>query len=222
MYELSLAFDKGHLFVKIDGSHWLLDTGAPTSFGSREIAIADEDFAIPEDYMGLTAGELSGHVDHSVSGILGADILNNFDILIDIRNAKISFTREEISLGGETLEMADFMGIPIIEVEIGGVGRRMFFDTGAQVSYYQDESLCSYPAIGSISDFYPGFGEFQTDTYRVDARIGATRFELCCGSLPGMLGMTLSMAGVDGIIGNEIISDHVLGYFFRRQKLVMT
>ena len=221
MHELSLTFHKGHLFVKMDGSDWLLDTGAPTSFGTREIAIANENFTIPENYMGLTAGELSGYVDHLVSGILGADILNGFDVLVDVKNEKVSLTREEISVDGETLEMTDFMGIPIIEVEIGGLDRHMFFDTGAQVSYFQDESLCTFPAIGSIADFYPGFGEFQTETYLVDAGIGATRFELCCGSLPGVLGMTLSMAGVDGIIGNEIISDHVLGYFFRRQKLVI-
>jgi hypothetical protein len=35
------------------------------------------------------------------------------------------------------------------------------------------------------------------------------------------LGMTLTMAGVEGIIGNELITDRALGYFPRRQKLVI-
>ena len=72
-----------------------------------------------------------------------------------------------------------------------------------------------------MTDFYPGFGDFQTETYRVEATIGANRFELCCGSLPDILGATLAMAGVDGIIGNEILGDHVVGYFPRRQMLVI-
>jgi hypothetical protein len=222
MQQFSLRHQKGHLFIHIDGDDWLLDTGAPTSFGTNCVAIGGQKFSIPRSYMGLDAEELSGFVKCPTSGIIGADVLNGFDILIDIRQGLVLFSAEEISLEGEAIEMTDFMGIPVIQANIGGSDRKMFFDTGAQISYLQDDSLVNFPSNGVVSDFYPGFGEFETETYRVDTMLGTTKFELICGSLPGMLGMTLGIAGVEGIIGNEILMERTLGYFPRQRFLVLS
>ena len=38
------------------------------------------------------------------------------------------------------------MGIPIVTAEIGGRANRMFFDTGAQISYLQSDALKTLPA----------------------------------------------------------------------------
>ncbi|RKZ79968.1 MAG: hypothetical protein DRQ35_03185 [Gammaproteobacteria bacterium] len=80
----------------------------------------------------------------------------------------------------------------------------------------------NFPSTGEVSDFYPGFGEFETETYRVDTMLGTTKFGLICGSLPGALGMTLGIASVEGIIGNEILMERTLGYFPRRRLLVLS
>ncbi|HNQ90149.1 MAG TPA: hypothetical protein PKM73_16145, partial [Verrucomicrobiota bacterium] len=43
MNTLPLRFKDGHLFVEIGGELWLLDTGAPTSFGTwRSLTISGE------------------------------------------------------------------------------------------------------------------------------------------------------------------------------------
>ena len=44
----------------------------------------------------------------------------------------------------------------------------MFPDTGAQISYLQHEALSGFRPTGSLSGFYPGFGDFQTGTHRTD------------------------------------------------------
>ena len=49
----------------------------------------------------------------------------------------------------------------------------------------------NFPSNGVVGDFFPGFGKFETETYWVDTFLGTTKFELVCGSLPGMLGMIL-------------------------------
>jgi hypothetical protein len=222
MHDITLKIQEGHLFGNIDGYDWLLDTGAPMSFGrNQSIKIEGQDFLVSSSYMGLTAAQLSEYVDHSTAGIIGADVLNNFDILIDVKSERVSFSTEQIAIDGEALRITDFMGIPIVQANISGADRRMFFDTGAQISYFQDESLDTFPAVGTLTDFYPGIGQFQTNTYRVNATLGNVRYELRCGSLPGILGMTLMMAGTEGIIGNEILHDRVAGYFPRRQMLVL-
>ena len=221
MFTTDLNFLNGHLFVSIDSNDWLLDTGAPSSFGDiQEFQIADRDFTISNDLAGLTASLLSGHVDHNTVGLIGADILNTFSILFDVANKKISFSLDKVELDGDTLEINEVMGIPIVTALIGGEEKQMFFDTGAQISYLQNQSLNEYPSAGVMDDFYPGIGEFQTETYMVDALLGTQQLTLRCGSLPELLGMTLMMAGSEGIIGNEVMVDRVVGYFPKQKQLV--
>jgi hypothetical protein len=42
---------------------------------------------------------------------------------------------------------------------------------------------------------------------------------LRCGQLPGLLGMSLMMADVQGILGNAILERKTVGYFPRRNML---
>jgi len=95
------------------------------------------------------------------------------------------------------------------------------FDTRHELSYFQDDSLSGFPEAGIVTDFYPGFGQFETQTYRLPVTIGETRLTLRCGSLPTLLGLTLSMAGTQGIVGNEILATRVVGYFPGRRLLVI-
>jgi len=222
MHTASLKLQSGHLYISLNGHDWLLDTGAPTSFGDiQSIQIGEEEFIFLDNYMGLTASQLSEFTDHSLMGIIGADVLNMFNVLIDVPGKAVSFSRDAVALDGSTLTVDEFMGIPIVLVGIGGTDRRMFFDTGAQISYFQDESIKAFPSAGKIDDFYPGVGSFQTETYMVDAIIGSEEHSLRCGSLPESLGMTLMMAGVEGIVGNEILTNRIVGYFSKQRQLVL-
>jgi len=51
--------------------------------------------------------------------------------------------------------------IPIIPVTIAGEAFRLFFNTGAQVSYLQDDLLDTFPSAGVMQDFYPGFASLR-------------------------------------------------------------
>lgn len=221
MFTTALKFRDGHLYANIDGFDWLLDTGAPTTFGDVEsLSMGATEFTIPDSYMGLNATQLSGYVGHSTAGIIGADVLNEFYLLIDVQGEHVSFSIDEVELPGDGLQMEEMMGVPIIHANIAGADRRMFFDTGAQISYFQDESLNTFPSEGAVSDFYPGMEPFQTETYRVEVTIGGMSQKLRCGSLPEVLGMTLMIAGTEGIIGNEILSNRIVGYFPKQKQLI--
>ena len=113
------------------------------------------------------------------------------------------------------------MEIPIITASVSGREFKMFLDTGAQVSYLQDEIIESFPKSDSMTDFFPGFGTFDTETYLVDMGLGCLQFSLRCGTLPLMLGMTLMMGGTEGVLGNDIFRDKKVGYFPRRRLLVI-
>lgn len=218
-----LILENGHPFITLPEGTFLLDTGAPTSFGRVSPIILDrQSFALPPGYMGLTAQVLSTYVGRETDGILGADILNQFDILIDLPQSRVCFSTAPMECDGEVLPLDFCMGVPIVASTVSGKSVKMFFDTGAQISYLQDDGLSSFPAEGIVTDFYPGVGQFSTDTFRTPIQLGCAVYELRCGRLPTLLGMTLMLAGTGGIIGNEILRGRLAGYFPRRRRLVVS
>ena len=222
MHELPLHFRDGHLFAELAGDLWLLDTGAPASFGTTgALALAGESFSVGAGYMGLDTATLSELTGVRCAGLLGADVLGRFDHILDVPAGTLRLSSEELTHDGQILDLEEFMGIPIVHARLGEVECRMMFDTGAQLSYFQDDSLSGFPEAGIVTDFYPGFGQFETQTYRLPVTIGETRLTLRCGSLPTLLGLTLSMAGTQGIVGNEILATRVVGYFPGRRLLVI-
>ena len=223
MQTYPLILDNGHLFIALAEGTFLFDTGAPTSFGRvSPLALEGQRFNFPPGYMGLTAELLSTYVGHKTDGILGGDILNQFDILIDTPQSRVCFSSAQLNCDGEILPVDFFMNVPILAADVEGKPVKMFFDTGAQISYFQDDSLSSFPAEGSVTDFYPGVGQFFTDTFRTPIQLGRTRYELRCGQLPDLLGMTLMLAGTDGIVGNELLHRRLVGYFPRRRQLILS
>ncbi len=222
MNTLPLQLRDGHLFVELGGELWLLDTGAPTSFGTAEnIFIGGEEFRLGSSYLGLTAATLSSFVGVPCVGLLGADVLGRFDMVFDTPSGSLAISTGELVHSGQSVRLDEFMGIPIVIARVGGSDYRMFFDTGAQISYFQDDSLTEFPAAGSVTDFYPGVGQFQTETHEVPVSLGGVAFTLRCGTLPGLLGMTLMMASTEGIVGNAILSNRIVGYFPRRRMMVL-
>lgn len=222
MTTLPLQLRDGHLFVESGGELWLLDTGAPSSFGTTaSLSIAGEQFTLGNSYHGLTAGTLSSFVGVQCAGLLGADVLGRFDFIFNAASGTLSLSTGELKHRGQSVRLDDFMGIPILTAQIAGTEYRMFFDTGAQISYFQSESLWDFPAAGSVTDFYPGIGQFQTDTYQVEVALGGVPFTLRCGALTGLLSATLEMAGTQGIVGNQILCNRTVGYFPRRRLLVL-
>lgn len=165
---MTLDFLEGQLFVGLPEGRFLLDTGAPQSFGD---------------------------------------------------GGTIELTDHPLPELGEAMPLRFIMGVPILSARIGAEACDLFFDTGAQISYWQGSGLSSFPDAGTISDFYPGFGPFTSSAHRVPITVGSTTTELRCGRLPDLLGMTLMMAGATGILGIEFLRGRTVLYLPRRQSL---
>lgn len=222
MFTLLLIFNNGHLFVKLEDKLWLYDTGAPTSFGAVDcLKFAGKQFHLSSSCFGLTVAMLSQYVGLECSGLLGADVLGRFDHILDTAGGTLTVSTAELSHDGQRLRVDEFMGIPIVMARVDGSDYRMFFDTGAQISYFQDDSLTMFPSAGSITDFYPGAGQFQIDTHEVPISLGDMVLVLRCGSLPSLPGSMLMMAGTQGIVGNQAVTDRIVGFFPRRSLLCL-
>lgn len=222
MTEFPLSYESDHLYAKINNQLWLIDTGSPISFGDyKNIVIDQERFEIPNTHLGITAAILSKITGAKCSGLIGMDILENFDILFDLQHAKIVISFKPLCMFGEQHALEDFMSIPIIKVKIAGVKYKMFFDTGSHICYLQNECVTRFPDLGQVQDFLPMIGEFVTNTYNVKFVIGKNTYNFQTGRLQGILGTTLLMSGVEGVLGNKLVQKMLIGFFPRRNILCM-
>jgi hypothetical protein len=212
----------GHIIIREGAVAYLIDTGAPLSVGkSRVLAFAGEEFEVQNNYMGVTPQELSRHIGANIDALFGADILNNFNLLIDPRSSEILLLEGEITSSGIELEVDYFMGIPIIQAEVNGRAIRMFFDTGAKLSYLDPEITKNCPTLGTAHDFYPGVGLFETQIFLVPIRLGIAEIDLTVGVLPDLLHLTLMLADTSGILGTAILSDFAVELNPQQRKLVL-
>jgi FAD/FMN-containing dehydrogenase len=66
-----LIFKNGYLFINLADKLWLIETGAPASFGVNGIIITNEQFVIGSSFMGLLAATFRPLSDMNVLGFLG-------------------------------------------------------------------------------------------------------------------------------------------------------
>jgi hypothetical protein len=211
-----------HLFLETEGRRYLIGTGSPKSFaGTPSLILDGRTFAIVPNYMKLTAASLSQQVGVECHGLLGADVLNQFDHLIDLPQGRITISSEENQMQGVGSPISFLQGIPIVSVRIQNEPYRMFLDTGAQVSYFQSPLLDGYPSAGVVSDFFPGFGPFETHLHIVSTNFAGVDFELRFGKIPATLAAGLMVAKTLGVIGNAFFHHRPVGYFPRRSLLVL-
>lgn len=217
-----IVFRNNHVFVEIEGALWVFDTGADSSFGNRATGLLGPKEDIPELYAGqFSAADISGFLRETVAGIIGADIINRYDHLLDLGSHRLTVSDGDLTSPGCAQPLEFFMGVPMLKSRIGGEQHNLFFDTGAQISYFQSEAPAGAPDAGPLEDFFPMIGTFNTSTRLISIGLNGLNHTLRCGQLPGMMGMALSMADVSGILGNEVMRERVTGYFPRRQQLIL-
>ena len=208
----------GHLIVEFDELRTLVDTGAPTSVSEHtSINVADTTYNANATYLGVTTKTLSENIGCPIDALLGADILNRYDVALDPTTSTMTLNDLEIPLPGTVMPLDLFQGIPIVTAQIGGQDTRLFFDTGAKLSYLDADLVMPYPTTSSTTDFYPGIGTFETDLRSVPIELGEADVSLSTGQLPDMLALALQMANVSGILGTEIL-DHFRVYYAPRRK----
>jgi len=222
LYSYKYELVNGHIIALADQFRLLIDTGAPSTVADASpFTIAGRSFEAMENYMGISPESLSESVGSIINALIGADILNQYDILIDPTTQTINMSENEIPLTEQHLELDNFMGIPIIDAMVGEDKIRMFFDTGAKLSYLDPNRTDAFHSVGIEEDFYPGVGEFSTNTYDIPIILGTEDIILRVGNLPQLLHMTLMMANTDGILGTAILQTHKVSLAPRRKKIAL-
>jgi hypothetical protein len=212
----------GHILVETGNDRILIDSGAPLSLGQdSSIILGSRRFPLSKEYMGLEIEYFSNLIGTRFSVLMGADILNTIDYIIDLENGLFVFSNNSMVFQGAVLRSNYFKGIPIINAKTDRRDIKLFFDTGAKISYLKSDIAPDYPVVGQDIDFYPGIGEFQVDTYEVPLFLGEHSFPQKMGILPEMLEMSIDAAGVDGILGTSIFDMFKVCFSASRKQIII-
>lgn len=220
MTTLPLLLDQGNLFVELDDGLWLFDTAAPKSFGKFQTPpIAGKTFDIQPGFHQYTAEGISKSVGRPCCGMIGADIIGQFDHIFNLKKQSLTLSTAELTCDTNSIPFDDLKGIPILTACINGENYKMFFVTSASMSYLQDDVIATFPPAGRITDTHPTQGEFETETYEVPVLLHKTPLTIRFGRFPGNFGAALEMAKVHGLIGNQVLQGRTVGFFPRRRVL---
>ena len=225
MKQLPLIFQKNHILIDQINGLYVYDTGSPESFSiSKQNPFNDQE--IGESHLRETdAKKLSEYlgIKHIV-GLIGTDILNQYDHLIDLQTNTLTFSKQELEHKGYKMALKfsnSLKGVPTIDAEIDKQLTSLVFDTGAQYSYYHDTMPISSVPAEDISDFWPPIGKFKTRSFRKPIKLNTIETRVHFGVPPESLLKLLNTLGTTGIIGNQVMRNRVTGYFPRRKELVL-
>ena len=197
-----------HIVIKDNNRTLLIDTGSPsTLFNGEEFEFLGK--RVSKGLLNFTPDIISGLLGTPIDALVGCDILQHFAVLIDHSQASITFSDEDLSLpGGESIPLTSKLGLPCVSLHLNGLDGTFFLDTGAKISYVKGKALQGLTPEGQESDFYPGFGSFETPVYSIPTNIGMHEFPVRYGVLPKMLELSLlNLTGAAGIIGHDLFQN---------------
>jgi hypothetical protein len=195
---------QGHIIINVEGRPYLLDSGAPFSVGYEPIRIGRDVFPVEYCYLGVTCSYLSEHIGVPIEGMIGADILREYNVGVYAAERMVQFN--QMPAAGEiVMPVHECCDLPIIHVRVNGRVRRMFFDTGAPISYLLPEALEDVEPEGRHEDFYPLLGNFLTNVYTLDVELGGNSRCFRFGEVPEALRPMLEVGDVQGMIGTELL-----------------
>jgi len=198
--------DHGHYFAEIDGGLYLLDTGSPTSIGNTEIALSGINHVLKESL--FTLQDINGHslFKCRASGLLGMDILSRHEVVIDCENECIYWDENMASNFSSTVPLKNVLGQAVaVPASIDDRECMAILDTGAWTSYVKGSYVAEKQHVGEIEDYNPIIGDIHAFTYPAKITVGGFSSNVEIAEMPQLLEMTLSMVGVDMVIGLDHI-----------------
>lgn len=203
---LNITHEHNHIFCTIDGHRLLIDTGAPMSFGRCDIEWRGQPYDLRGGLAMVDLDDLGELLGLPVDGLIGADLLLDNTMLLDINRGVIEWPSAE-SPAAVGIPMAQISRVPVAKVPTpdGGI-IQCAVDTGASQTFVCAEYAGDTQPIGTIDDFYPGLGPFEAQLIPLRCAVGGDTHEIEAAVLPEALGGLMTMFGIEGIIGLDLLA----------------
>ena len=212
-----------HLIIEDNGHALLIDTGSPFSiFDGAALDFCGRQF--PQGMNMVSVETISNLLGMHVDALVGNDILSHFNVGIDYAGGTITFSDEVLDLPGAIeLPFKLLIGVPNVTMTLQGEEHRFFLDTGAKISYVSAQMTQGLTPVETASDFYPGFGNFDTPVYNMEASVAGQPFNVRIGNLPPVLEATLiGLSGTAGVIGYDFFNRFKVVFDYANGKMLLS
>ena len=212
---------EGPLTIEIGGEFWVVDTGSPITQGQpSRLLFSGCEFGVGRDYWPAIRDSLEQGFGLECAGLIGNDVLSQFDLLIDLVGHTLTVSEHELDLSGIAVPI-ELRGGPTFTAIVGDTSRRVVFDTGAHIPYLHPDIAPDKPAKGRVVDYHPIHGRFESDIFDVRVDVAGEYYCVRFGVLPPQLAVMLAYAGAQAVIGTDLCQRRVVGYFPRRGFMVL-
>lgn len=196
-----------HLLINDNERTLIIDTGSPFSIFNG----SDFEFLgmhVSKGPLPVSPDTISESIGIHVDALVGNDMLQQFAVLVDYNHGTITFSDEDLSLpGSQAITLGMSFGVPKVTMQLRGKEGNFFLDTGAKISYVKASTLDGLTPDGQATDFYVGYGGFETPIYHVPTGIGGYDFNVQYGTLPGVLELSLiDLSGTTGVVGYDFFN----------------
>lgn len=196
----------GYPIVQIEGLRVLLNTGSAESLGRDDQLLVDGmAFPVHRSTLRMKIEDLSAMLRTPLDVMLGADILTQFDFKLLSERGQVVFTSGEFRPYGYANHFELYMGVPITPVSVFNKDMRLFFVTGSRRTYLNMDLLRKLQPVGSVKDYYPGLGVFETPLFKIAVWVAGYDVELEVGITPAPLVSMLNQTHSQGILGADVL-----------------
>ena len=207
MYKIKWA--KNHIIID-DEQGLLIDTGSPVSFhSSGTIKLCGQNINVPTSIMEVSNAYLQENISTDIQGLIGTDIISRHTTLFNLQRGEDFIFMDDDADYSTRIQSFSLMGLYGIVMCVGDKIVKMIFDTGAPVSYIKSSLNEQHTIIRQTNDFSPSFGNFKADIFKIFTVIKsgcpAEEMEFGCAK---EVDRVLSLMGVDGIIGTELLKHY--------------
>ncbi len=232
MYNCNIIYTNKHIVIDYDNKKYLIDTGSQISISNNEnIEIFDKNYNSLKKFFGKNLDYFSRQVDLNLDGIVGGNVLSDYQFQIDFLNKQ--FTAVDAldnnfnldKYGHLNLDLVE--NIPVTEIYVNKKLKRVYLDTGAKWSYIKKDLVENALEVDQIDDFHPVIGNFTSKLYDVtinfDTVLGQVStnkdIELKMGVLPEKLTIFYEAGRTFAIIGTDIFHRMSLIFNYKKKKL---
>jgi hypothetical protein len=215
---------QGHIMIHDSSSRLaILDTGSPVSIGrGSEYRIAGQTWN-PPAAMESVLDTVGSHIGCRIDWLLGHDFFAANRVIVDwpSRQAYV-LGMNDSRADGNAVAMELVKGLPMVDAVTRRGPVRAIIDSGASLSYVPADVVSGLTPVGRQADFYPGFGEFETNVYRLRVEVGARLVDVTAGVLPPLLHTMFGpLLGNDGwIIGSDFFRERTIEIDYAGQRFV--
>ena len=112
------------------------------------------------------------------------------------------------------------MGVKALRMNINGRCLIAAVDTGAPLSYVDEEVTSAVAAVGEKEDFHPAVGRFVTPIYSLETEFAGKQFTVDYGILSPLMADQNKVLGINAVVGYDFLKHFKLMFDFRSGTVV--